>query len=119
MADYGVGDHGMGYDESIGDGAAQHVPGFSLDGDHASWPGDVCYDQNIHGSDAMDQDSDTRDLWKSHHNGAYYRTAADEEQPSHLQVPRTAGFQRHMDQHAIPLDTDAIVNHYDTPCKHK
>jgi hypothetical protein len=122
MGDYSVGDHGMGYDEDIDDGAAQHVPGFSLDSDHASWPGDVGYDQHMLGPHAMNLDADTGALWKPRHGGAFYRTAAGWEQPAqpaHLQVPVTVGFRKHMDHEGIPLDTDAIVNYYGTSRKHK
>ena len=76
--------------------------------------------QHMHDPSAMGQDSDTGALWKSQPGGAHYRVAADEELPSlHLQVPRNAGFHRSKDHHAIPLDPDAIVNHFDTPHKSK
>jgi hypothetical protein len=45
---------------------------------------------------------------------AHYHTAAD--RGPNLQVP---GFHRRPDHHMILLDTNAIVNHYDTPCRPK
>jgi hypothetical protein len=119
--DYGEGDRGMGYDENIDDGASQHVlsPSFTLGGNRADWPGDVGYDQHMHAPPLMGPDSDTQALWKPK-GGAHYRAAADEKLPSlHLQVPKNAGFHRSKDDHAIPLDPDAIVNHFDTPRKSK
>jgi len=107
--DYGDGDRGMGYDEHMSDGASPNMvasPLVSLGGDHANWPGDVGYDQHMH--------------YPSAGGGAHYHAAADEELPSpHLQVPRNPGFHRSKDHHAIPLDPDAIVNHFDTPRKPK
>ena len=119
--DYGEGDCGMGYDENIDDGASQHVlsSSFTLGGNRAAWPGDVGYDQHRHAPPLMGPDSDTQALWKPK-GGAHYRAAADEKLPSlHLQVPKNAGFHRSKDDHAIPLDPDAIVNHFDTPRKSK
>ena len=107
--DYGDGDRGMGYDEHMSDGASPNMlasPLVSLGGDHANWPVDVGYDQHMH--------------YPSAGGGAHYHAAADEELPSpHLQVPRNPGFHRSKDHHAIPLDPDAIVNHFDTPRKPK
>jgi hypothetical protein len=120
--DYGEGDQGMGYDENIDDGASQQVPVslFSLGGDHANWPGDVGYDQHMVNPPTMGQYSDTGALWKSQHGGgAHYRAAADELSSSRLQVPENAGFHRSKDDHAIPLNPDAIVKHFDTPRKPK
>jgi len=122
--DYGDHDRGMGYDEDMSDGESQHVPAsplISLGGDHANWPGDVGYDQHMLDPSAMGQDSDTGTLWKSQPGGgAHYRAAADEELPSpHLQVPKNAGFHKSKGHHAIPLDPDAIVKHFDTPRKSK
>ena len=119
--DYGEGDRGMGYDENIDDGASQQVPVslFSLGGDHANWPGDVGYDQHMLNPPTMGQYSDTGALWKSQHGGAHYRAAADELSSSRLQVPENAGFHRSKDDHAIPLNPDAIVKHFDTPRKPK
>jgi hypothetical protein len=118
--DYGDGDCGIGYDENMGDGAAQHVPESSHDGDDASWPRDVDYAQHMHGLHAKDQDGDIGALWISHHGRTHYCAAADEElQSPHLQVLKNPGFQRSKDHHAIPLDPDAIVNHFDTPHKPK
>ena len=102
--DYGDGDRGMGYDEHMNDGASPYLPAsplISFGGDHANWPGDVGYDQHMH--------------YPSVGGGAHYRAAADEELPSpHLQVPKSPGFHKSKDHHAIPLDPDAIVNHFDT-----
>src|SRR5882762_7845682 len=88
--DYGEGDHGMGYDENIDDGASQHVlsPLFTLGGNRANWPGDVGYDQHRHAPPIMGPDSDTQALWKPR-GGAHYYAAADDRLPSlHLQVPK-------------------------------
>jgi hypothetical protein len=108
--DYGEHDCGMGYDEHMSDGASPHMPAsplVSLGGDHANWPGDVGYDQHMHMH------------YPSAGGGAHYRAAADEELPSpHLQVPKNPGFHKSKD-HEIPLDPDAIVNHFDTPHKAK
>jgi hypothetical protein len=119
--DYGDGDHGMGYD---GDSAAQHAPGsplFSLGGEHVSWPGDAGYDKHMRDPRAMDQDLDAAALWGSQRGGGVqYRAAADRMLPSlHLEVPQNPGFHSSRDHPVIPLDPDAIVNHYDTPRKSK
>jgi hypothetical protein len=95
--DYGDGDRGMGYDENSGDGASQHVLESPIGGNHASWPGDVGYDQHMHDQHMHDPHA----------------------VPSvHLQVPKNPGFHRSAD-HLIPLDPDAIVDHFNTPRKHK
>ena len=122
--DYGEGDHGMGCGEDTDDGTSQHVPVsplLSRGGDHANWPGDVGYDQHMRDPPVMGPYSDTPALWKSQpRGGAHYRAAADDVLPlSHLQVSKNAGFHRSKDDHAIPLDPDAIVNHFDTPRKPK
>jgi hypothetical protein len=120
MGGDGDGDSGMGYEKDIDSGEA-HLPGSPLvsHGSHsARWPGDSGYDQHMSEPFAMDQDDDAAGaFWKSQHGTARYRTAADKELLSaHLQVP---GVGRRGDHHMIPLDTDAIVNHYDTPRKPK
>jgi hypothetical protein len=121
--DYGDGDHGMGYDENMDDGASQHVSGSplsSVGGGDASWPGDVGYNQHMDNPHAMDQDSDSGALWNPQYSGgAQYRAAAHGQKLSLLQVPKGASFHRSKDHPVIPLDTDAIVNHYDTPRKPK
>ena len=48
-----------------------------------------------------------------------YRTVAGGGQLSQLPVPRTNAFSRLKDDHAIPLDTYAIVKHYSTPLREK
>ena len=101
--DYGDHDCGMSYDEHMSDGASLLV---SFGGDHANLPGDDVYDQHMH--------------YPSAGGGAHYRAVADEDLPSpHLQVPKNPGFHKSKDHHTIPLDPDAIVNHFDTPCKPK
>ena len=119
--DYGDRDRGMGYNENTGDGASQDVPESLIGGNHASWPGDVGYDQHMHDPHPMDQDSETRVLWKPKSSGhIHYHRAADGKLPSlHLQVPKNPGFHRSEDHHLIPLDPDAIVDHFNTPRKHK
>jgi hypothetical protein len=104
--DYGDDDRGMGYDEHMSDGASPYMPASPLFSFGGNWPGDVGYDQHMH--------------YPSAGGGAHYRAAADEELPSpHLQVPKNPGFHRSKDHHAIPLNPDAIVNHFDTPRKPK
>jgi hypothetical protein len=92
-----------------------------LGGDCVNWPEDVGYDQHMHDPPAMGQDSDSGALWKSQPGGgAYYHAAADNKLPSlHLQVLKNVGFHRSEDHHVIPLDPNAIVNHFDTPRKYK
>jgi len=120
MGGDGDGDPGMGYDKDTDSGEV-HLPGspFISHGSHsARWPGDSGYDQHRSDSFGMDQDDDDAGaFWQSQHGTAHYRAAAVKEPLSaHLQVP---GVCRRGDHHMIPLDTDAIVNHYDTPRKPK
>jgi hypothetical protein len=111
--DYGDDDRGMDDDMPV-------PPSFSGGGDRANWPGDVGYDQHMHGLHAKDQGADLKALWKSFSSGARYRVAADEELPSPLlQVPKNPSFHRSKDHHTIPLDPNAIVDHFDTPRKPK
>ena len=85
-------------------------------GAHSSlshWPGDADYEQlKLQGS-PMGKFGNLQ-LGSNH-----YCTTPGEEQLSQLQVPRTSGFSRLVDHHAIPLDTDAILKHYGTPRKEK
>ena len=104
-----IGDSELGGGDEMGEGVGDGDMGDYGDGDFGmgymdSWPGDAGYTPD---PDAMVEDSIQKPQDAQYHAGAHVELPS-----SFLQVPRA-------DHHVIPLDPDAIVNHFGTPCKPK